>query len=70
METAHIKDVVAHLRVIINPDDIISLTRILLLLKGVGSSTVNTVIPVIKGQLNPDIKLLPSKKKLTALYQC
>ena len=69
METAHIKDVVAHLRVIINPDDIISLTRILLLLKGVGSSTVNTVIPVIKGQLNPDIKLLPSKK-LTALYQC
>jgi DNA helicase-2/ATP-dependent DNA helicase PcrA len=62
METAHIKDVVAHLRVILNPDDIISLTRILLLLKGVGSSTVNNVIPLIKGQLNPDIKLLPSNK--------
>ena len=29
METAHIKDVVAHLRVLINPDDVISLTRIL-----------------------------------------
>lgn len=62
METAHIKDIAAHLRVIINPDDIISLTRILLLLKGVGTSTVNNVIPVIKGQLNPDLKLLPSNK--------
>lgn len=62
METAHVKDIVAHLRVILNPDDIISLNRILLLLKGVGASTVNSVIPVIKGQLNPDIKLLPSKK--------
>lgn len=62
METAHVKDIVAHLRVIINPDDVISLNRILLLLKGVGSSTVNSVIPIIKGQLNPDIKLLPAKK--------
>ena len=66
METAHIKDIVAHLRVILNPDDIISLTRILLLLKGIGASTVNHVIPIIKGQLNPDIKLLPSNK-LTSL---
>ncbi len=62
METAHIKDVVAHLRVIINPDDIISLNRILLLLKGVGSTTVNNIMPIIKGQLNPDVKLLPSNK--------
>ena len=62
METAHIKDIVAHLRVILNPDDIISLTRILLLLKGVGASTVNSVLPIIKGQLNPDVKLLPSNK--------
>ena len=62
METAHIKDVVAHLRVIINPDDIISLNRILLLLKGVGSATVNSIMPIIKGQLKPDVKLLPSNK--------
>ena len=62
METAHIKDVVAHLRVIINPDDIISLNRILLLLKGVGAATVNNIMPVIKGQLNPNTKLLPSNK--------
>ena len=62
METAHIKDIVAHLRVIINPEDIISLTRILLLLKGVGSATVNSVVPIIKGNLKTDVKLLPTKK--------
>lgn len=62
METAHIKDIVSHLRVIINPDDIISLNRILLLLKGVGVTTVNNIIPIIKGNLNPNIKLLPSNK--------
>ncbi len=62
METAHIKDIVAHLRVIINPDDVISLTRILLLLKGIGAATVNSIMPVIKGQLNPDVKLLPPNK--------
>ena len=62
METAHIKDIVSHLRVIINPDDTISLNRILLLLKGVGATTVNNIIPIIKGNLNPDIKLLPSNK--------
>ena len=62
METAHIKDVAAHIRVIVNPDDVVSLTRILLLLKGVGNSTVNNIIPVLKGNINPDIKLLPSNK--------
>lgn len=61
METAHIKDVVAHLRVILNPDDVISLTRILLLLKGVGNVAVNNIIPIMKGNLKTDIKLLPSK---------
>ena len=70
METAHIKDIIAHLRVILNPDDVISLTRILLLLKGVGSSTVNNIMPIVKGHLNPDVKLLPSNKtqSLTPLF--
>lgn len=70
METAHIKDIVAHLRVILNPDDVISLTRILLLLKGVGASTVNNIMPIIKGDLKPDVKLLPSNKtqSLTPLF--
>lgn len=62
METAHIKDIVAHLRVLLNPDDEISFTRILLLLRGIGASSVNNIMPVVKGQLNPDTKLLPSNK--------
>lgn len=62
METAHIKDIVAHLRVILNPDDEVSLSRILLLLKGVGTQTVNSIMPIIKGQTELDIKLLPNKK--------
>jgi len=66
METAHIKDVISHLRVLVNPDDVISLTRILLLLRGVGNAAVNNILPVLKGNFNPDIKLLPSNK-MTAL---
>lgn len=61
METAHVKDIIAHLRVILNPDDEVSLSRILLLLKGVGTQTVNTIIPIIKGQNDFNIKLLPDK---------
>ena len=38
IETAHVKDVLAHLRVIANPADAVSWLRILLLLKGVGQS--------------------------------
>ncbi len=62
METAHIKDVLSHLRVLVNPDDVISFTRILLLLRGIGNAAVNNILPVIKGNFNPDIKLLPSNK--------
>ncbi|MBI2360886.1 MAG: ATP-dependent helicase [Deltaproteobacteria bacterium] len=36
METAHIKDLLAHLRVLANPQDAVSWGRILLLLEGVG----------------------------------
>ncbi len=60
METAHIKDIIAHLRVILNPDDRISLNRILLLLKGIGLKAVNEIAPVIQSK-NYDIKFLPPK---------
>jgi DNA helicase II / ATP-dependent DNA helicase PcrA len=36
METTHIKDLLAHLRIVANPQDAISWNRILLLLEGVG----------------------------------
>lgn len=60
MEAAHIKDIIAHLRVILNPDDTISLNRILLLLKGVGAKAVEKIIPLMQ-QKNFNQKLLPSK---------
>lgn len=62
METAHIKDIVAHLRVLLNPDDEVSMSRILLLLKGVGTQTVNNILPVMKNSGEFDVKLLPMKK--------
>lgn len=62
METAHIKDVLSHLRVLVNPDDVISMTRILLLLRGIGNAAVNNILPVIKGNFAPDIKFLPPNK--------
>jgi len=62
METAHIKDVLSHLRVLVNPDDAVSMTRILLLLRGIGNSAVNNILPVIRGNFDPDVKLLPSNK--------
>jgi DNA helicase II / ATP-dependent DNA helicase PcrA len=53
METAHIKDVVAHLRVIENPKDVVSWTRILLLLDGVGPVTAEHITDEILRGLNP-----------------
>ncbi len=65
LDTAHIKDVIAHLRVILNPDDLISAHRILLLLKGIGAKSAGEIIPQIQSR-----KLLPSKHNavLTPLF--
>lgn len=47
METAHIKDIIAHLRVLINPRDAVSWFRILRLLEGVGPKTAQLVVDAI-----------------------
>ncbi|MBQ8634683.1 ATP-dependent helicase [bacterium] len=60
MEAAHIKDIIAHLRIILNPDDTISLNRVLMLLKGIGAKAVAQIIPYMQ-QKNYNQKLLPSK---------
>jgi DNA helicase-2/ATP-dependent DNA helicase PcrA len=44
METAHIKDLLAHLRIIANPKDAISWNRVLLLLEGVGPGASQKII--------------------------
>ena len=69
LEAAHIKDIIAHLRIILNPDDTISLSRILLLLKGIGSKAVSEIIPLMQAK-NYNQKLLPSKysTSLTPLF--
>ncbi|HMA82566.1 MAG TPA: ATP-dependent helicase [Candidatus Binatia bacterium] len=44
METAHVKDLLAHLRILANPQDAISWNRILLLLEGVGPGASQKII--------------------------
>lgn len=57
VETAHVKDLVAYLRVIHNPQDVVSWNRILLLLQGVGPRTAQRVIDLItEGTLHLDDK--------------
>lgn len=62
METAHVKDVIAHLRFVLNPSDIISLNRILLLLNGVGTQTAMRLLPMLTNiDVQPDKLMLPTK---------
>lgn len=62
IETAHVKDVIAHLRVILNPRDIISLNRILLLLNGVGNQTAMKLLPMLSSDtVETDKLMLPAK---------
>ena len=44
IETSHVKDVIAHLRVLENPRDVVSWNRILLLVDGVGPRTAEKII--------------------------
>lgn len=44
METTHIKDVLAHLRILANPQDVISWNRALLLLEGVGTQMSQKIV--------------------------
>lgn len=62
IETAHVKDVIAHLRVVLNPNDIISINRILLLLDGVGAQTAMKLLPLVaKENLDTEKLMLPAK---------
>jgi DNA helicase-2/ATP-dependent DNA helicase PcrA len=49
VETAHVKDVLAHLRVAANPEDVVSWHRILLLLEGVGRKGVQDLLGRLTG---------------------
>ncbi|MFO8030327.1 MAG: UvrD-helicase domain-containing protein [Cyclonatronaceae bacterium] len=43
-EAAHVRDVLAHLRVIVNPEDQVAWNRVLLLLEGIGPQTASELI--------------------------
>ncbi|MCC6847914.1 MAG: ATP-dependent helicase [Deltaproteobacteria bacterium] len=49
IETAHVKDVLAHLRVVANPSDAVSWNRILLLLDGIGPKKAGEILGVLAG---------------------
>jgi DNA helicase-2/ATP-dependent DNA helicase PcrA len=52
MESAHIKDLLAHLRVVANPQDTMSWNRLLLLVPGVGRATCNRFNSQVQGDFD------------------
>lgn len=53
IETAHIKDIIAHLRVLENPRDVVAWNRILLLIDGVGPRSAEKIIDnILSRQVN------------------
>jgi DNA helicase-2/ATP-dependent DNA helicase PcrA len=57
METAHIKDVLAHLRILANPQDAVSWGRVLALLEGVGPQASQKIIRWLLDGSNPRERL-------------
>ena len=45
IETAHVKDLLAHLRVVANPLDAVSWNRVLMLVEGVGPKKARDLLP-------------------------
>ena len=70
IETAHIKDALAHLRIVVNPRDAISWHRILLLLEGVGPKASDEIIRWIQSAGEPAERLesFPKRTFSTALH--
>jgi DNA helicase II / ATP-dependent DNA helicase PcrA len=75
IETAHIKDVLAILKVILNPKDTIAWNRVLLLLEDVGPKTASLLISAIEeGKLTissaEDFKFIQrGKESVTSLFK-
>ncbi len=77
MESAHIKDVLAHMRVMVNPADRISWYRILLLIDKVGPKTAQSIYEAVRGQNAGHLGILtapikgrkkPGMERLRSLY--
>ncbi len=57
IETAHIKDMVAHLRLLLNPYDMLAWNRVLLLVEGIGPKTSRRIMDFIKASPDPLLAL-------------
>jgi DNA helicase II / ATP-dependent DNA helicase PcrA len=66
MEASHVKDLLAHLRVLANPQDAISWSRVLLLIEGVGPSASQKIIKWLLDGGNPfeRLRTYPAKGKI------
>lgn len=53
IETAHVKDALAHLRIIANPRDVVSWNRALLILEGIGPRKAQGLIGELAGATDP-----------------
>ena len=66
IETAHIKDVLAHLRVIVNPADAVSWLRALMLVPGVGHRRAERLIEEIVAAPEPERALVQAAESIGA----
>ncbi|MFZ2955999.1 MAG: ATP-dependent helicase [Candidatus Ozemobacteraceae bacterium] len=65
LEASHIKDVIAHLRVLMNPCDQVSWARALMLLEGVGPKAVMKIFAAVSQAKNPfDLSTFPAKGRI------
>jgi len=71
VETTHIKDVLAHLRVLLNPRDAVSWHRVLLLLDGVGPRLSDEIVRWVlaEGEAPTRLESFPRRTVATALQR-
>ncbi|HYD49854.1 MAG TPA: ATP-dependent helicase [Terriglobales bacterium] len=64
IEAAHIKDLLAHVRILLNPQDSISWHRVLTLLEGIGPRASEEILQHVQGAADPAAQLeqLPARK--------
>ncbi|NCB39289.1 MAG: ATP-dependent helicase [Erysipelotrichia bacterium] len=66
LEAGHLKDIIAHLRVLQNPYDQVSWLRILLLIDGVGTHTATDIFNHLKASPEPfDLNAIKARPKAT-----
>ncbi|HMM59872.1 MAG TPA: ATP-dependent helicase, partial [Candidatus Rifleibacterium sp.] len=53
LEAGHLKDIIAHLRIIQNPADQVSWLRVLLLIEGVGTHSASDIFNYLRNRENP-----------------